>query len=241
MNHFGKFRVLLIFLIITWICPSLANSQNIDYNRVILPENAQNINELERLVQLAWKNHPDNKIATNQVDIAREQVRLSKGNWASGFKLTGNINEFMLKEPTNNIVGERLFPAYNVGIEIPLSIFSYSKVKSAELVVANEELAIYKRKLDVRAQVSENYQDYKYNQLALQIQTEVTENAFNTFALIEDRFKNGEASLNDYNNAFNNYKSEQLKRANAQRNLQIAVVRLERLIRVNLDTVIGDR
>jgi outer membrane protein TolC len=241
MNRFVKLTLSIATLTLIMVFTFIGVSQNIDYNRIILPDNAQNINDLERLIQLAWRNNPDTRILNNRVEAARENVKIARSTWSEGFKITGGFNEYLISEPGNNAFGGRIFPSYQLGVEIPLSIFSYSKTKAAEIVVLNEELAINSRKLDIRAAVSEHYQNYRFNQQALRFQTEITENAFNTFALIEDRFKNGEASLNDYNNAFNNYKNEQLKRANAQRNLEIAVINLERLIGVDINSVLGER
>jgi outer membrane protein TolC len=242
MNSFSKLK--MVFIILTAISFLFHHSsvcQHIDYNRIILPDNAQNIDDLERLVQLAWRNHPQNQILTNRVDIARENVRVTRGTWAEGLKITGGINEFMISEPVNQTLVGRMFPAYQVGLEIPLSVFSYKRTRAAEMMVMNEELAINARKLEIRALVAENYQNYRFNQQALQIQTEVTENASNTFALIEDRFKSGEASLSEYNNAFNNYKSEQLRRATAQRNLELAKIQLERMVGVDLNSVLVEQ
>jgi outer membrane protein TolC len=241
MNSFSKLKSIIFILTPLFLYINTGVSQNIDYNRVILPDNAQNISDLERLVQLAWQNHPDNMILDNRVEVARENVKITRATWVEGLKITGGINEFLISEPVNNFVGGRLFPAYQFGLEIPLSIFSYRKSRAAEMMVINEELSVNSRKLEIRAEVSEHYQNYRFNQQALQIQAEMTENAFNTFALIEDRFKNGEASLNEYNNAFNNYKNEQLKRANAQRNFEIAKIKLERLVGLDLNSVLVER
>jgi len=221
------------------LSPGAIHSQTIDYNRIILPENAQNISDVEKLVQLAWKNNPANKILDNRVLIAQEQIKVERGTWAKDFKLTGRFNEFMINPPADGATETVYFPSYSFGIEIPLSIFSPTRAKAAAIQVQNEMLAINDRKLQIRAEVLENYYHYTFNQTALKIQTEVAENASNTFALIQDRFKNGQATLDEYNNAYNNLKNEQLKQAEAQRNFQIAAARLERLIGLDVNAALA--
>lgn len=216
------------------------SAQTIDYNRIILPENAQNISEVEKLIQLAWKNNPVAQIMSARTEIAQEQVRIERGAWIEGVKLSGNVNEFMISPPADGIADIQYYPGYSFGIEIPLSIFSHGKAKAAQLAVQNELMAVNESKLRIRAEVLENYHNYKFNEEALKIQTEVAENASNTFALIEDRFKNGQASLDEYNNAYNALKSEQLKKAEAQRDYDIAVTRLERLVGIDLNLALAE-
>src|SRR5690606_29645732 len=43
--------------------------QNVDYNKIILPESSQTSEFEEKLVQLAWKNHPDNEALLREVSI----------------------------------------------------------------------------------------------------------------------------------------------------------------------------
>lgn len=233
--------VILMLFLSASICSPLnfVYAQTIDYNRIILPENAQNISDVEKLVQLAWKNNPVNQILDNRILMAKEQIKVERGAWTDDFKLTGRVNEFMINPPADGITDAIYFPAYSFGIEIPLSIFSHSKAKAASINVQNEMLAVNEKKLQIRAEVFENYHHYTFNQTALKIQTEVAENASNTFALIQDRFKNGQATLDEYNNAYNNLKSEQLKRAEAQRNFQIAATRLERLIGLDINAALA--
>ena len=47
-------KMLILLLVIS--TPLLA--QNVDYNKIILPEGSQGSEFEERLVQLAWRNHP---------------------------------------------------------------------------------------------------------------------------------------------------------------------------------------
>ena len=237
------------FLLSILFCISFFNpsgAQTIDYNRIILPDNAQNISESERLVQLAWKNNPQNRIVGNDIKIARQQIKIIKSSWLEDIRLTGNFNEFVMEDlnPENEarVVGGDFYPLYNIGISIPLATFfrTPQKVKKAQYALDNQLERENSQKLRIRAVVLRSYENYKMTKEALRIQTQITENALNTFSLVEDRFKNGEATLDEYNNAFNYFKDEQLRKVEVQKEFNIAKLDLEELIGVDLDMIIID-
>ena len=60
--------------------PFISFSQSVDYNKIIVPDQVPEISFEERLVQLAWKNHPTNKVAVQKVEMA--QALKSKASWA---------------------------------------------------------------------------------------------------------------------------------------------------------------
>ncbi len=92
----------------------LVSAQNIDYNKVILPDNTGDIEFSEKLVQLAWRNHPDNRNVIEQKEIAELNYKLSKREWLGNFRLSANLNEFNI-DPSRDITGRsQFFPRYNL-------------------------------------------------------------------------------------------------------------------------------
>ena len=74
--------------------PLLTHAQSVDYNKIIVSDQVPSISFEERLVQLAWKNHPTNKVALQKVEMA--QALKSKASWAwlDYFFVQANVNEF---------------------------------------------------------------------------------------------------------------------------------------------------
>ena len=197
------------FSIIVFII-SISNSfaQDINYDQIILPENAIDISIEERLVQLAWKNNPINNIQQSNIEYARRNIKLAEASWLDNIRITGNINEFVINPSSDEFNRAQFFPLYNVSASIPLGIFisNPQRVKLSRIQHDIEQQNLNQQKLQIRARVLRNYENYLLNRELLAIQTEITENVYNTFALIEDKFKNGETTIEDYNQAFKNYK-----------------------------------
>ncbi|HNT50844.1 MAG TPA: hypothetical protein PKK67_09670, partial [Cyclobacteriaceae bacterium] len=52
-------------------------AQSVDYNKIILPGNVTNIEFEEKLVQLAWKNHPSNQLLYNNLQVAKHETKIA--------------------------------------------------------------------------------------------------------------------------------------------------------------------
>src|SRR5688500_12122389 len=91
-------KLILLFIIIS----PLAWGQQIDYNKIILPKNAQNIDLGERLVQIAWDNNPENKAIIQEKEVAKQNVRIARWAFLDNIYGVYNINEFTYSENTNS-------------------------------------------------------------------------------------------------------------------------------------------
>src|SRR5688500_1214437 len=72
--------------------------QNVDYNKIILPQSSQSSEFEEKLVQLAWRNHPSNEVLRRQVKIAEYDVKQNNVSWLENIRISGNVNEFTLNK-----------------------------------------------------------------------------------------------------------------------------------------------
>jgi len=215
-------------------------AQKVDYNTIILPDNATNVSVEERLVRLAWQNNPENAILNNNIEIAERQVKLNSASWLNDIRISGNLNETVLNDLNDNQDNgniNQFYPMYNVSASIPLGIFvtNPQRVKMAQLNYANQQQQVNQQKLRIRAMVLRSYQSFEVSRELLGNQTEITENAYNTYSLIEERFKSGEATLEEFNEAFNSYKNELAARMKASHNYEIAKINLEELLGVKLE------
>ncbi len=227
-------------LIILLIMPLLANSQNVDYNTIILPDGASEISFAEKLVRLAWKNNPANRILEREKTISEYEVKQARWSWLNEFRVQGNVNEFVLNESAD--VGNRadFFPKYNVTGQVRVGFFVdiplETKKKKEEYYIAQSNIDL--QKLGLRAEVLRRYEMYLMNRELLKVQTEATEDLFATFSIVEQNFKNGQATLEEYNRTLDRYNTQKIRKITAQGNFNRSKIEVEEIIGVKLEDVI---
>lgn len=217
-----------------------AFTQKIDFNSVILPNYAKDISFEEKLVQLAWENNPENRILSNNIEIATHEVRLTKAQWLDLVTLSGNLNEFAIN-PTTEFQRERaqFFPLYNVNLSLRLStlLTNPQKTKIAYINLQNQHQNLNLQKLNLRREVLTRYENFKQSKEILGFQMELTENLYNAFILAEDNFKKGQIDIDRYNQNFEEYKNAQIRQRNLETNYNTAKYELEEIIGVEFETV----
>ena len=150
-------KLITIFLLIS--VPLFG--QNIDYNKIILPEGSQSSDFEEKLVQLAWRNHPSNEVLRREVNIASYNVKQSNVAWLENIRVSGNVNEFTLNKQADTYGRADFFPLYNVGASISLGAFitiPYNIKKNREALVISTE-TVNAQKLLVRNNVLKLYNE----------------------------------------------------------------------------------
>ncbi|MDX1627153.1 MAG: TolC family protein [Fulvivirga sp.] len=229
-----KLSILLIFLLSTLE----ALAQRTDYNAVIIPLTAKNVEFQEKLVQLAWQNHPSNKIALKKVESAKYDVIEARWSFLDNIGIQGNINEFVLRGDVNDNQA-LFFPRYNISATLKLGMFIKTPVQTkkmkTEYAIMEEE--VKQQKLAVRAEVLRRYYEYNTNRELLNIEVQALEDARNTYRLMEQKFQSGEATLDEYNTALNNFNGQRSKKIKAEGNLLQSKVTLEEIIGVRLEDV----
>jgi outer membrane protein TolC len=221
--------------------PGLLWAQNIDYNTIILPSGAKEIQFVEKLVQLAWANNPENQILHHQVNAAVYGEKIAKRNFLNQVQATGNLNEFIISPPATASQFPIFFPRYNFGATLSLgNIFSDPiKVKRAKEETAIAIQQVNSRKLTLRAEVLRRYQMYLTNKELLKVQADALEDASSSFSLAEQKFKNGEATIVDFNSALENLNIRKTQKITAERDFYISKIDIEELIGVKLEDVIN--
>lgn len=74
-----------------------AKAQQTDFNRVVQPVEMKAKDFREYLIQLAWVNNPDNQILSKEIDIAKEELKITKKDWLKDLQVTSNLNEANIK------------------------------------------------------------------------------------------------------------------------------------------------
>jgi len=214
-------------------------SQQIDYNKIILPDDARDIEFVEKLIRLAWINNPINDMLRHQVKASEYNEKVFKRNFFNQINATGNLNEFNVSPPAGNAQAI-FFPRYNFGATLSLGNFFIDpmRVKRAKEETAIAVSNVNSKKLTLRAEVLRRYQIYITSKELLKVQVEALEDASNLFSTSEQKFKNGEATIVDYNNALEILNSRKTQKITAEREFNISKIDIEELIGVRMEDVI---
>ncbi|WP_375579315.1 TolC family protein [Marivirga tractuosa] len=231
-------RTILSLSILVMTCIN-GISQSIDYNKVILPEGISDISFEEKLVQLAWKNHPANEEVKKSVDLAKYDLKISKRYWLDGFRMTGNLNEFNI-DPARDITNRsQFFPRYNFSLALPLGQLFTNPVenKQSQLRVEMAESKVNALKLELRREVLSAYNDYLMFEEIYKIQSLALEDAEMNHSIVEESFKQGEESFDKYNASNNLINQKKISNIQASNDLKNAKLKLESLIGVPLEDI----
>ncbi len=227
----------ILFLFLAMTTPLFA--QNVDYNKIILPDYSKTTDFGERLVQLAWKNHPENEAIRRNVNVATVDVRQSTTAWLDIVSFAANMNEFTIN-PQSDIFGRSAYwPRYNVRASISLGqLFSipYNTKRNKELL-AIASSNVNAKKLQVRNAVLKAYNEYLLREKIFKVQTQLLLDNETSHKLIEQRFKNGEINFETYSASLSTYSNMSIGQLESERNFKNAKLDLEQLIGMRLEDV----
>ena len=196
----------------------------------------------EALVAMALQG-PQIKYAEDMAEASKYNLKRSKTLWMNNISAQGNLNEFTINEGStyNALKQNTIYPRYNFGVVIPLGIFINSpkqvKIDANQYLAAQDQVNIEKNRL--RTQVLTLYQDYLMNKNLKELQIPVISNYEIVYLKTEEKFKNGQVSLETFNNASNFYNTALIREANYEREMAVAKSSLEVLIGMDLDDAIN--
>lgn len=230
-------RLPLLLLILT---PFLSMAQSIDYNKIIVTEQISAISFEEKLVQLAWRNHPSNKVVTQKVELAQSMRSKARWSWLDNIYVEGNYNEFTGKDEIDPLA-RSFYPQYNIGVRLPLSTFVQTPLNAQ---IANDQVLISEfdvntKKLEVRETVLLAVERLKERFKVVKLRERIQEDYFLMFQSSEKKFKAGEITLETYRGTSQAYymKEEEIIEARSIFNQQR--IALEAMIGVELKDVDG--
>jgi outer membrane protein TolC len=216
-----------------------AFGQNVDYNKIILPDHVQSPDFAEKLVQLAWKNNPTNEVLRREIKMNEYQVKRNAAQWLDIIHLQGNLNEFNLNPDADVNNRSNFFPKYNIRAGISLGMFvnipMTTKMDRQQLAISESQLDA--RKLEIRNVVMKTYNDYVLKEKIYKIQAQVFSDIENAHKLLEQKFKNGETSFENYSASQANYNRSSIVLLTAETDYKNTKLDLERLIGLNLEDV----
>jgi hypothetical protein len=229
----------LIYLL--FILPCAAHSQTIDYNRIILPENASSISFEEKLVQLAWKNQPASKELLQNVKMFGREKKLASLSWLDNLTGTFNANQFTL-DPQTDVLGRGAFyPKYNFSVRFTIGTFFLTPIqtKIANDRLINGEHQVNQMKITLRSEVLSNMELLKERYKVLRLRDRLKEDFMILYKDAEKKFSNGEIKLDQYQLASQAYYGRAEAVISASSLFSQSKIRLEALIGLQLDYVEG--
>ena len=233
-----------IFLLFTVISMSWANamSQNpASANQKRMSQTArqdslwdQSIRE--KLVQLAMQN-PSVEIDDRTLTIAYLGLGKAKTNILNQIGFAANLNEFSIQK--NNTLGT-YYPRYNFGVTLPFGLMTS---RSKDIDIARETIGISIAQKNehyrvLKALVLSKYEDYLMEKELLKSQIELYEDVHSTFIKVEQDYASAKIKVEDYNKAYRDDNTENTRVIVLQRDLNVAVLELERYIGVKLEDVL---
>ena len=221
-------------------------SQQLDFNKVVVPIDSRARTFEDFLVQLAWMNNPENNVLAKEVDIAKVELKIQKWEWTDNLEALLNYNEahfikdFQIggSETQNDpIIQSLIYPRFNFGARIPLgTILNHKKEKRIkEIKIGISEDNLNQKKLEIRAKTLERYQDYLLSKEILTNRTQAQEETSQTYQLMSSLFNNGQAKLDEYNSASTAYFNSKEQTLKAKSEVAIAKIKLEEMIGISLE------
>jgi outer membrane protein TolC len=230
-------KIAILFLMIT----TSVLGQTVDYNKIILPESSQATDFEEKLVQLAWRNHPSNEALRRQVNIAGYNVKQSNASWLENIRISGNLNQFNLDKRADALSDYRssFYPLYNFGVTFTLGSFfttPYTIKKSREELIISQA-NVNSQKLLVRNAVLRLYNEYLMQERIYKLQSQTLLDNETAHKLAEQRFRQGEITFETYSVSLAAYNEAMRAQLQAERDFKNAKLDLEQWIGIRLEDV----
>lgn len=240
-NTLINMKSLILFLLGLLFVATNAYSQSVDYNKIILPDNAKDISIEERLVQIAWRNNPMTAVAANNVSSGEYRLRRSQWSVLDHLRFQGNLNEFTIKGRDNDVNNRfNYFPRYNISLTFSLFDFVSTPLdnKIARKELENREEAVNQLKLQLRADVLRRYIHYKTSKELYDIQKEYFDDLSVKFDIDKRKFNSGEITLNEFNNSKDRFDNQRIKKITTNDGYLKAKLDLEELLGLKLEEIL---
>jgi outer membrane protein TolC len=188
-----------------------------------------------QLVALALKS-PESVAAEASVQIAKIARRKAGSAALSSLSVSGNVNEFVINEsPAANF-----FPKYNFGLAIPLDLFSKTRAEKRTAIEQIKVNSSQKQLIEdgLKARVLIQYEIYKEKKQLLELQRIVTDDDNAAYEKAQKDYRENRISLEDVNKVYRELITSKGFLASTEKELNIAVVEIEQIIRVPLKSVL---
>ncbi len=184
-----------------------------------------------RLVKLALKN-PAFTADDAAIEIAELNRKKANSSWLSSVHLGGNINEFVI----NNSPAGNFYPKYNLGVLVPLDIYSRNKnerkVGDQNIIIANA--AKQQRMNEIKAETLIRYENYKEQKELVNLEKVSVDNNYSDYLAAQNNYADGSVTVDILNKIYQGYVFEQFKLVTLKKQLNVAIIQLEEIIGIAL-------
>lgn len=205
----------------------------------VLKENPNDSIIENKLVQLALA-QPQYRQTDAQNKILDYQLKKQRNTWLNLLSLSTTYNDQSFTKTRNTTNTAYVYPKYFFGITVPLGLIASNGTdvkitKESQLIAKGQQQELAKA---IRASVLSNFKQYRANEKLLAIQNQIVDDEQANLAQAEQKFKDGTATLDAYNEASKKYNDEVVKAINLQLQQDLIKVEMERLIGMKLEDAI---
>lgn len=226
-----------LFVALLGLFAQQIGAQQTDYDAIIQPVDAKARDIAEYMVQLAWLNSPEGRIAESELLNSRSENKNTRKEWMRDVNASFNINESNLKGA--DTLGNVFFPRYNFGLTLNLYNILSQKEKNnigkRRMDIAEER--IHQRKRQIRADALTAWANFRLAREIFKERSTVELDLNNNFILIQQLYKSDEATLEQYTTTSATYYEAREARIRAQTEAEIAKFKLEEIIGLRWEQV----
>ncbi|ACU61161.1 TolC family protein [Chitinophaga pinensis] len=228
-----------LFIIIGLLGCLFANAQRKETSLYIPLIDSPEVAQLKVvLVELAMQN-PALKVHDAKLKVNKYETNKAKAGWLNMLQASGNLNEYTLKNNSNNAT---FFPRYNFSLTVPIgnliTIPNDVKIAKAEkkVIIAMKE----EEQLKIKADVLNAYELYAANKKMMELEVPLLEDVYNHYKQTEEKFSSGDkdVSVETLNIAYRSYNEEMVRKVMLERDIRQAKIELERLIGVSFEEAV---
>jgi outer membrane protein TolC len=188
-----------------------------------------------RLVQFALLG-PQYQATDHKVNIAESDLSRAKRSWLNLLAISANLNDQSFEAP---VPGQYVYPKYFFGLTIPIGLFF---TLGPQIQGARESVEVSKNLREetarsLKAEVLSKYKEYKNYGELISLENTIVVDQQTAFSLFEKKFKDGTATIEQYNLANKLYSDELTKKLNLQLSQDLIKLDIERLIGTNLENL----
>ncbi|HUB61233.1 MAG TPA: TolC family protein [Puia sp.] len=196
----------------------------------------------ERLVQLAFSG-PAYSVSGHQIKYAEHNLTRAKRTWLNLLSVSVEYNDQDFAKPSTSNPYTYVYPKYFFGITIPIGLFFTMgpdiQKERENVAIARDNQELLAR--SIRADVLSKYASYKNYGNLLTVQNNVVDDEEALRKQVEKKFQDGSITIEQYNLANKIYGEDLTKKLNLQLQQDLIKIDIEKMIGVNLESVLKIR
>ena len=193
-----------------------------------------------RLVALALQ-APRYDAMGHQINVTKYQLNMARKAWFNLLAFSVNYNDQTFAHTQTTATSQSyVYPKYFFGLTIPVGLFF---TMGPQIHAARENVMIAEDNRDelartIKMDVLSKYKTYKNYEALILLQNTIVVDQQAALSQIEQKFRDGTASIDQFNTANKGFSDENSRLLNLQLAQDLVRLDIERMIGASLDTVI---